>query len=165
MGRGSYGCGCAPTADLLHRSLSVVSKDFLNFRYSRSSGPGGQHVNKVNTKVDCRFVVKSAAWLTLEEREQLVQRHSNRINAQGELVVVSQASRSQADNLNDCIRKVQELIDSLAKNYGTRKFSKRKRTVENNSRQENTQQRSPPPGKNVKPQRTKKGKTRMWVWG
>ena len=122
-------------------------------------------LSAVNTKVDCRFVVQNAAWFTDEEKKKIELRHRNRINTQGELVVVSQASRSQHENVINCILKVQEIIDSLARNYRTRKS---KRLAENNaSRDGDAHQRkmSNLGTKNAKPVRTKKGKQRMWVWG
>ena len=119
----------------------------------------------MNTKVDCRFVVQDAAWLTEEEREKLAKRHRNQINAQGELVVASQASRSQNANVNDCVRKIQLLVDSLADDFGTRKAKRRQKTAA--TRSEGTAQkhlRSNGGKQNNKPVRTKKGKHRMWVW-
>lgn len=45
----------------------------LEIKYSTSSGPGGQHVNKVQTKVDLRFKVESAKWLNDEVRQKLIE--------------------------------------------------------------------------------------------
>eukprot|EP00937_MAST-01D_sp_MAST-1D-sp2_P006584 g6584.t1 len=99
-------CGTA-----VARGLSVVTRDVLTLRFSRSSGPGGQHVNKVNTKVDARFVLRDAAWLTEHEREGIATSQARRINARGEVFVTSQRHRSQAQNIDDCVRKLQVIVD------------------------------------------------------
>jgi protein subunit release factor B len=90
---------------------SMVKPSALQFSFARSSGPGGQNVNKVNTKVDCRFVLCEASWLAPLERAALKATFPNRVNKKGEFVVVSTQSRSQAENRQDCIAKLQDCID------------------------------------------------------
>jgi ribosome-associated protein len=70
------------------------------FRYSasRSSGPGGQNVNKVNSKVELRFNITTTGSLTVEEKELVVSRLSTRINSEGDLIVTSQSERTQLQN-------------------------------------------------------------------
>ena len=99
-------------APFLARSLSVVPRDALTFRFARSSGPGGQHVNKVNTKVDARFVLNDATWLTEHEKQAIAEKNSGRVNGRGELYVTSQRHRSQAANKEDCVRKLQDIVDA-----------------------------------------------------
>jgi ribosome-associated protein len=70
----------------------------LHFSASRSSGPGGQHVNKVSTKMELRFHVASSALLSETEKEMILEKLGNRINAACELVLVSQSERSQLQN-------------------------------------------------------------------
>ncbi len=89
------------------------NRDFLpelNFSASRSSGPGGQHVNKVSTKVELRFHVKNSSLLTPEEKELILEKLSNRINQEGELVLVSQRSRTQLKNKEKVVEKFYELL-------------------------------------------------------
>lgn len=79
----------------------MEKRDFtgeLHFSASRSSGPGGQHVNKVNTKIELRFHVASSGLLSEAEKLLVAEKLASRINAAGELVLVSQSERSQLQN-------------------------------------------------------------------
>jgi ribosome-associated protein len=79
----------------------LAERDFtgeLHYSASRSSGPGGQNVNKVSTRMELRFHVRSSMLLSDEEKEIVAERLANRINAAGELVLVSQTERSQLQN-------------------------------------------------------------------
>jgi len=95
-------------------SMDIINdRDFmpeLHFAASRSSGPGGQHVNKVSTKVELRFDVMNSSLLSPEEKELILEKLSNRINQEGELVLVYQRSRSQAKNKERVIEKFYELL-------------------------------------------------------
>ncbi len=82
---------------------------YCRFETSRSSGPGGQHVNKTESKVAIYFDIDASA-LTLEQKEVLKQKYSNKINAEGELYLQSMASRSQLANKEAVIVKMQSLI-------------------------------------------------------
>ncbi|MFO7370238.1 MAG: alternative ribosome rescue aminoacyl-tRNA hydrolase ArfB [Bacteroidales bacterium] len=70
----------------------------LIFSASRSSGPGGQHVNKVSTRVELRFDVLNSKLLTYEEQEIIMSKLAGKITKEGILVLHSQAERSQYDN-------------------------------------------------------------------
>ncbi len=86
----------------------------LQFSSSRSSGPGGQHVNKVNTKIELRFHIPSSELLSEEEKSILLQKLKNKINKEGELIIVSQEDRSQLKNKEIAIQKfINLLIDTL----------------------------------------------------
>jgi ribosome-associated protein len=80
---------------------SLDERDFaaeLHYSASRSSGPGGQHVNKVSTKMELRFHVASSSLLSDDEKNLIAEKLAGRINAAGELVLVSQSERSQLQN-------------------------------------------------------------------
>ncbi|XP_023142261.1 peptidyl-tRNA hydrolase ICT1, mitochondrial isoform X1 [Amphiprion ocellaris] len=82
----------------------------LTVSYSRSSGAGGQHVNKVSTKAEVRFHVQTADWIPQDVRQKIFEKNKNRINKAGELLVTSELSRSQQRNLSDCITKISAII-------------------------------------------------------
>lgn len=83
----------------------------LRFQTARSSGPGGQHVNKTESRVELYFHVEGSALLSQEEKERILQKLQKRINAEGELMVSSERTRSQARNKEDCIAKFYDWIE------------------------------------------------------
>jgi ribosome-associated protein len=85
------------------------TKEFL-FSASRSSGPGGQNVNKVSTKVELRFDVPHSTLLTDEEKDTLLNRLQKKISSEGFLIIVSQSERSQLKNKEKTIEKFYALI-------------------------------------------------------
>ncbi|CAK9796915.1 Peptidyl-tRNA hydrolase ICT1, mitochondrial [Anthophora quadrimaculata] len=86
----------------------------LEITYSRSSGPGGQHVNRTNTKVDVRFHVKSATWLSEEIKDKLLEKNENKITKGGYLTIKSELTRSQQLNLADALEKLRTVIREAA---------------------------------------------------
>jgi ribosome-associated protein len=75
-----------------------INSSELKFSTSRSSGPGGQNVNKVNTKVELRFNIASSTFLTDTEKEAIHDALRNRISNEGDLLIVSQSERTQLQN-------------------------------------------------------------------
>lgn len=84
--------------------------DKLDITYSASSGPGGQNVNKVHTKVDLRFKVDEADWLHPDIRRKLLELQSTKISKEGYLIIRSDTTRSQQLNLADCMQKLRNMI-------------------------------------------------------
>ncbi|KAH8378182.1 hypothetical protein KR093_009888 [Drosophila rubida] len=87
-----------------------IPMDKLEISYSRSSGPGGQHVNTVNTKVDIRFKLAEAEWIPAKTREKLLQVLANKINKEGYYFIKSDLTRSQQMNLADALEKLRAVI-------------------------------------------------------
>ncbi|XP_014215253.1 peptidyl-tRNA hydrolase ICT1, mitochondrial [Copidosoma floridanum] len=85
----------------------------LDVTYSTSSGPGGQNVNRVNTKVDLRFHVQSVTFIDDEIKKKLFEKHSNRINKHGYFVIKSELTRSQQLNMADALQKLRQIIREL----------------------------------------------------
>ncbi len=88
----------------------ILPEAELRFRASRSSGPGGQHVNKSSTRVEVLWNVRSSRSLSPELRERILERLAGRIDRNGVLRVVASSSRSQLDNRKAAIRRLQSLI-------------------------------------------------------
>jgi ribosome-associated protein len=82
----------------------------LKFSASRSSGPGGQNVNKVNSKVELRFQVDQSEFLSENEKFMINLHCRNRINSEGELIITVQTDRSQLKNKEEAIEKFYQLI-------------------------------------------------------
>ncbi|KAI7989632.1 hypothetical protein LOK49_LG13G01359 [Camellia lanceoleosa] len=94
--------------------IPKIKLDHVTVNFARSGGPGGQNVNKVNTKVDMRFNVKNAYWLSERVRERIIQMEKNRINKYGELVISSTKTRTQKGNIEDALEKLQAIIDGAS---------------------------------------------------
>jgi ribosome-associated protein len=91
----------------------IKDRDFspeFTFTFSRSSGPGGQHVNKVSTKAELRFNVLGSTLLTLEEKEIILIKMAKKINSEGEIILVSQSERTQLMNKENVIEKFYLLL-------------------------------------------------------
>jgi ribosome-associated protein len=91
----------------------INNRDFsseFTFTASRSSGPGGQNVNKVNSRVELRFSVTQSTLLYDDEKEIILRKLKNKINAEGELLIAVQTDRSQLKNKEEAISKFYELI-------------------------------------------------------
>jgi ribosome-associated protein len=91
---------------------------------SRSSGPGGQNVNKVSTKIELRFNISESSLLDVEEKEIIYLKLIARINNESELLIVSQSERSQLQNKELAIEKFYKLIETALKPIRKRKPTK-----------------------------------------
>ncbi len=90
----------------------AIPADELSFRFSHSGGPGGQHVNKTETRVDLLFDVKSSPSLTEEQRHRLLVRLSGRIDSRGILHVTASDRRSQLANRDLAVARFQALLSA-----------------------------------------------------
>lgn len=86
-----------------------IPLDQVQLSFSRSSGAGGQNVNKVETKAELRFHVMSASWLPMEVRERIANNNANRINNEGYLSLSSQEYRTQHQNRKCVVSKLEEI--------------------------------------------------------
>ncbi|HEX7449005.1 MAG TPA: alternative ribosome rescue aminoacyl-tRNA hydrolase ArfB [Pirellulales bacterium] len=98
---------------IVNHRLRIPLAEF-EFRFARSSGPGGQNVNKVNSKALLRWPVLASPSLPEAVRERFRQRYGNRITADGDVLIVSQRYRDQARNVDDCLEKLRAMLASAA---------------------------------------------------
>src|SRR5712691_5853362 len=82
----------------------------LEYRASRSGGPGGQHVNTSSTRVELWWAVAESAALTEEQRARLLTRLSTRLDSTGRLRLVSSGSRSQLRNREEVTERLRDLL-------------------------------------------------------
>jgi ribosome-associated protein len=101
-----------------------IGEDELTFRASRSSGPGGQNVNKVNTRITLFFDVASCESFSIEQKEQILSRLSTRADANGVIRVVSQKFRTQKANRRAAVERLQKLLADALKIKPARKKTK-----------------------------------------
>ena len=94
--------------ELKNRNLE---SEFI-FSTSRSSGPGGQNVNKVNTKVELRFNLLLTSVFSENEKEIIFTRLKNKINKESEIILVSQSERTQLMNKVDVTEKFYDLVSN-----------------------------------------------------
>jgi ribosome-associated protein len=88
----------------------TIAPTELSWDTSRASGPGGQNVNKVASKVELRFDLPNSRALDEETKNRLRALAANRLDADGQLRIVSQLTRDQGRNLQDARDKLRELI-------------------------------------------------------
>lgn len=86
----------------------------LDFSFSRSSGAGGQNVNKVNTKVTLRWNINKSTSYSFAHKERFFNKYKRRISENGVIQLQSQRYRSQARNISDCIEKLNEMLEIVA---------------------------------------------------
>lgn len=94
--------------------LKIPLREF-RFTFARSSGPGGQNVNKVNSKATLRWRVAHSPSIPEAVKARLVARYGRRINAAGELVITSQRFRDAGRNVADCLEKLRQMLAEAAR--------------------------------------------------
>ena len=101
-----------------------ISEESIVFKFSRSGGPGGQSVNKVNTRVTALFDVANCESFSDEQKKRILTRLSTRANKDGVIRVVSQKYRTQKANRKVAVERLGELLREALKRKPVRKKTK-----------------------------------------
>ncbi|MGY6743666.1 MAG: alternative ribosome rescue aminoacyl-tRNA hydrolase ArfB [Cecembia sp.] len=96
----------------------------LEFKASRSSGPGGQHVNKTNTRITLVFNIPNSMVLDEEDKSILMDKLANKLDTAGNLIIHSQEKRSQIQNKEIAINKFYDLLRKAFQKKKIRKATK-----------------------------------------
>ena len=135
----------------INQKLSIPESQ-LTVTFSRSSGPGGQNVNKLNTRVTVSLDVANCPEMTDTHRRKILRKLKNRIDKEGHLQVTCQDFRSQHANRNAAKQRLAELIADALKPVKKRKPTKKpksaveKRLQDKKQQAEKKKQRSQKPG-------------------
>ncbi len=127
----------------------AIPETALSWNFVRSSGPGGQNVNKVSTAAECRFDL-DAAGLEQDVRQRLERLAGNRLTSAGEILIVADSQRTQGRNRADALERLDALIATAREppkpRVATRisRAQKAKRRAEKRHRGEVKRQRKPP---------------------
>lgn len=101
----------------------------LEYRASRSGGPGGQHVNTSSTRIEVSWDVAGSPSLTPEQRAQLLERLGTRLDSSGRLRLVSSGTRSQLRNREDVTERLQSVVAAALAVRKKRKATKPSRAA------------------------------------
>lgn len=133
----------------------IISDDDLQWEFIRSSGPGGQNVNKVSTAVQLRFDVAGSPALSDELKTRIQQLSGKRMTSEGTLIITARRFRSQERNREDALARLQDLVSqalvkpgrrirtrptaaSRAERIESKRRTARKKSMRQNVKQEDT---------------------------
>lgn len=117
--------------------IQIPAEEF-EFTYARSSGPGGQAVNKVSSKARLRWNPYASRALRWDVRERFVERFGNKLTETGDILVTSDRTRDRSMNKEDCLEKLKEMLLAVAyppkirkktkPTFGSRQRTKKEKT-------------------------------------
>jgi ribosome-associated protein len=88
----------------------VIPAAGLEWQFVRSSGPGGQHVNRTSSKAVLRFDARHSPYLPEDVRSRLLEHERPRLTREGALLITSQKHRDQPRNIADCLAKLSAIV-------------------------------------------------------
>lgn len=135
---------------VVNNDLSICGKE-LSVSHAKSGGPGGQNVNKLNTKVFLRWDMSQNSHLSEEMRDRIIKKCTTYLTGKGEILVQSTRYRSQEENLKDCIEKLRNILQKALKP------EKRRRKVKKSAHAKEEQLQE-------KKRCSEKKKRRMRIW-
>ncbi len=103
--------------------MKRVPREQCRFSFSRSSGAGGQNVNKVNSKATLHWDLNTAA-IPADVMERLRARYGGFITQENELQITSQENRTQKDNVEDCFDRLERMLENVWRAPKKRKATK-----------------------------------------
>lgn len=108
-----------------------IPENEIVFDFIRSTGPGGQNVNKVSSAVQLRFNIHNSSILTEDHKVRLVKKAGRKVNKNGVLIIKAQRFRTQQNNRMDALRRLESLIlQTINKPKVRLKTSPSKKTIE-----------------------------------
>lgn len=107
------GAAPGPRAIAIRPGIEVPERE-LDVRYVRSSGPGGQNVNKTSTKAVVRWNVRAAAAVREDVKARFLARFASRVTDAGDVIVTSDRFRDQPRNLADCLARLAAMLEVVA---------------------------------------------------
>lgn len=108
---------------IISREISIDEKE-IDVDFIRSSGPGGQNINKVSTAVQLRFNIPQSPTLPEEVKIRLAELAGTRLSEKGEIIIEAKRFRTQSKNREDAIRRLIALITQAAQKPKVRKKTK-----------------------------------------
>ncbi|MBX9951800.1 MAG: aminoacyl-tRNA hydrolase [Candidatus Obscuribacterales bacterium] len=93
----------------ISNTVEIPDEEF-EITFARSGGPGGQNVNKVNSKAVLRWNVAASQSIPFGVRNRFLAKFANRLTSDGSILVTSQKTRDQGQNVEDCREKLREMI-------------------------------------------------------
>jgi ribosome-associated protein len=120
----------AEAKGLIINQRVTIPEEEVYFTASRSSGPGGQNVNKVSTRITLWFNVRGSSSLSAEEKQQILRTFPTRINKEGLLWVTAQQTRSQINNRDLAKERFIQLLQQALKTTPVRKKTRVPRRIE-----------------------------------
>lgn len=106
------------------RAPFSIPQDELQFTYARSSGKGGQNVNKVNSKAVLKWNPSSSRAVPPAVLQRFLARYANRLTTEGDLIIMSDNHRDQGRNVSECIEKLKEMVMSVWQSPKVRRATK-----------------------------------------
>jgi len=107
----------------MKKSVSIPDEE-LEIQFSRSSGAGGQNVNKVNTRVTLRWSIGKNRTLSPDVIERFLKKWQGRINNEGDVIIDCEKFRSQHRNREEAIKKLKKMVEDVLEKPKTRKATK-----------------------------------------
>ena len=131
------------------KALNIYERD-IDEKFVRSSGHGGQNVNKLNTKAQLRWPVLQSPSLPEAVRQRFLAKYRRRVTEEGDLLITSQRFRDAGRNVADCLEKLRAMLAEVAtppkprKPTRPTKASKRRRLQQKRQLSQKKQQRKTP---------------------